>query len=153
MKRIRGGVTWSCRGRLEERRWGKALCCEYASVFAGPASLSTSLLWARMLTGSTRVDGPAMLECRAALTSSCAPRVQIPAFGASMLLMFPAPLVPMLGANFQVELLACGLTLMFQLIQVFVTSSGHEYRALVAPWRTSVVSFPCRGVRFHLGGE
>ena len=27
------------------------------------------------------------------------------------------------------------------------------YRVLVALWRTSVVLFPCRGVRFHLGSE
>ena len=143
---------WSRRGGLEERRWGKALWCEYASAFVGPASLSTLLLWVRTLTGCTQVDGPAMLECRAMCTSSGEPRVRIPPFGASML-MSPALLAPALGTNLPVELFACSLLLVFQPIQVFVTSSGRGYRALVASWRTSVVSFPHRGVRFCLGGE
>ena len=145
---------WSHRGGLEERRWGKALWCVYASTFMGPASLSTSLLWARTLTRSTQVDGSATLECGATLISSYAPMVQIPAFGVTVLLTFPTPLSsPALSADFSVELLACSLTLVLRLIQVFVTSSGRRYRALVASWRTSVVSFPGREVRFHLGGE
>ena len=113
MKRIHGCMTWSCRGGFDERRWGNVLWCEYASAFVGPASRSASLLWVRMFTISAWVNGPAMLECGAVLASGCAPRARIPAFGVSTFLTFPAPLSPVLGNNFLVELLACGLMLIF----------------------------------------
>ena len=95
-----------------------------------------------------------MLECGAMLISSYVPMGQVPAFGVTVLIRFPAPFPsPVLGVNLSVELLACGLMLVLQLIQVFTTSSGRRYRALVASWRTSVVSFAGREVWFHLGGE
>ena len=147
-------MTWSCRGEWKERRWGRALWCVYVSIFMGPASLDTLLLWERTFTGSAHVHGSATLECGAALISSYAPMGQVPVFGATTLLTFPAPFSsPVFSVNFSVELLACGLTLMLQLIQVFVTSSSCEYRAIVALWRTFVVSFAGREVWFHLGGE
>ena len=129
-------------GWIGRKKVGKALWCEYAYAFVGPASLSMPLLWVRTLTRCAWVDGPAKLECGATCTSSGVPRVQIPAFGVSMLLTSPALLMPALGANLPVELFVCGLSLMFQPIQVSETSSGHGYRVLVASWRTSVVSFP-----------
>ena len=102
-------------------------------VHTVPASLSTSLLWARALTRSARVNRYATLERGAALISSYADMLQIPAFGVTMLLMLPAPLsLPVLCVNFSVELLVCGLMLVFQLMQVFATSSGCGYRVLVA---------------------
>ena len=77
------------------------------------------------------------------------PMVQITAIGVTTL---PTSLSSsVLGINLLVELLAHGLTFVLRLIQVFVTSSGHGYRAPVAPWRTSVVLLPGRGVWFHLG--
>ena len=126
----------------------------HAPMFGGSAFLSASLLWVRMLTRSTQVDRSVTLECGAALIHSYVPLVQVPGLGVTALLTFPAPLSsPALGVNFSVEMLACGLTLKLRLIQVFVTSCGYVYRALVALCRTSVVLFPGRGVRFHLVGE
>ena len=62
----------------------------------------------RMLTGSTWVNGSAMLEHGTTLISSGAPMVQIPAFGVIVLLTLPTPLsLPSLGVNLSMELLVC----------------------------------------------
>ena len=54
-----------------------------------------------------------MLEHRVVLIPSYAPMVQVPAFGATALLTFSAPLSSSaLSVNFSVETLACSLMLM-----------------------------------------
>ena len=54
-------------------RRGRMLWWVHVPTFMRPPSLSLSLLWARMLTGSTRVNGSATFECDAALISGYAP--------------------------------------------------------------------------------
>ena len=100
-------------------------------MFTGPASLGTSLLWARTLTGSTCVNRSTTLECGTVLISGYAPMGQVPAFGTTVL-----------GVDLSVNLFACGLTFVFRLVQVFTTSSGPQIQDACGSLENSVISFP-----------
>ena len=82
--------------------------------------------------GSISINGSAMFECGTALISGYALMGQVSAFGLTAL-----------SVDLSVKFFACRLTFMFQLAQVFTTSSSHGYRMPMA-WRIPVALFPGR---------
>ena len=85
-----------------------------------PPSLNSVLFWVRTLAGNTSINGSATFE----------PMSQICTYGLTAL-----------SADLPVKSFVRCLTFMFQLAQVFMTSSRRGYR-MPAAWRIPAVSFP-----------
>ena len=116
---------------------GEFMCLHLRDL---PLSARHSFGWGRSPETPVSRDLPC-LSAHAVSISGYVPMSQVSAHGVSML-----------SADLSVKLFACCLMFMFQLAQVFTTSSGCSYR-MPAAQRISVASFPGGWVWLHPGGR